>query len=320
MHKLTVVSLWLASAGCISINLTPGPSPMEETVIEDNDADFKVAVVDVAGVLQIERDGVPTPFRGAGDNIVGRTREQLDLAEADPEVVAVVVRISSPGGGVYPSMAIHRDIRRFAERSRKPVVAYVPDVGASGGYLAALAADEIVADRSSITGSIGVIAFFPEISEFLDWMKIKVNTVKAGERKDLGSPFREMGEADRGELLAITTYYHDQFKGFVDERRNGLDRAEVDAIADGRVFTADRALEAGLVDSIGTLADAHDRAAGRASASAQTTNLVIYRRPGEYDRSIHTMAPSAGGVHISLDASSLMHPRARFLYLWRPGT
>jgi len=319
MNKLWLPTfLWLSIAGCISINLAVGPSPMQETVVEDNDADFKVAVVDIAGTMAIERDSGPMPF-GGSDNIVGRTREQLDLAETDEEVRAVVVRISSSGGGVYPSLAVFRDIRRFTERSSKPVVAYIPDVGASGGYLAAIAADEIIADQASITGSIGVIAMFPEVWGFLDWMKIRVNTIKAGERKDMGSPLKEMSETDRADFLAITNYYHDVFKGYVDTRRENLSREQVDAIADGRVFTADKALEAGLIDAVGTLDDAHTRAAELASLSADTTNLVMYRRPGEYSRNVHTMAPNPG-VHISLDADSLIAPRAQFLYLWQPGS
>jgi protease-4 len=319
MNKLWLpVTLWLSIAGCISINLAAGPSPLQETVVQDNDADFKVAVIDIAGTMAIERDSGPMPF-GGNDNIVGRTREQLDLAEADEEVRAVVVRISSPGGGVYPSLAVYRDIRRFAEQSSKPVVAYIPDVGASGGYLAAVAADEIIADQASITGSIGVIAMFPEVWGFLDWMKIRVNTIKAGERKDMGSPLRAMSEADRADFGAITTYYHDIFKSMVDTRRENLSAEQVAAIADGRVFTADKALEAGLVDAIGTLDDAHGRAAELAALSAETTNLVMYRRPGEYNRSMHTMAPNPG-VHISLDANALITPRAQFLYLWQPGS
>jgi protease-4 len=311
--------LALATGGCITLDLYGGTREMEERVVEDNHADAKVAVIDVVGTMMIDRSTSRFPFAGMADNIIGRTKEQLDRAADDEEVKAVVVRISSPGGQVYPSLEISRELTRFRQESNKPVIAYVPDVAASGGYLAAMGADEIVADRSALTGSIGVLLVLPEVGGLLDWMRVKVNVLKAGDRKDVGSPFREMTQQDRAELMQLAEYYHTEFKRLVQAGRSDLTEEQIETVADGRVFTAPDAMKHGLVDAVGDLAAAHKRAAERAGLAAESTNLVMYRRPGEYGNSIYTMAPPhTGGVQIHLGVEALT-PRPQFLYLWHPG-
>jgi protease-4 len=292
---------------------------MEENVVEDNDAGAKVAVIDVAGEIKLDRDSQLVAFGSAADNIVGRTREQLDLAAEDDDVRAVVVRISSPGGQVYPSMQIHRELARFREQTGKPVVAYVPDLAASGGYLVAVGADEIVADDAAITGSIGVLLMIPELSGLMELVHVKVNVFKTGERKDVGNPFREMTDEDRAEIMKLANYYHAKFKEIVNAGRPKLEAEQIDALADGRVFTAGEALELGLVDAVGDLASAHDRAAQRIGLTGETTDLVIYRRRYAYGNNVYAMRPSQiGGVQLNFGADALV-PRPEFLFLWRPG-
>jgi protease-4 len=316
---LALGSWAVALGGCFTLGLGGGVPEMEERVVEDNGAADKVAVIEVTGEMTYDPSTGGFPFGGGRENIVARTKEQLDLAVDDDEVRAVVVRISSPGGEVYPSLEIHRELRRFREATGKPVVAYVPDVAASGGYLAAVGADEIVADESALTGSIGVILMIPEVTGLMQLVGVKVNVFKAGEHKDVGNPFREMTDEDRAEIMKVADYYHARFKGLVNAGRSELDAARVEELADGRVFTAPEALENGLVDAVGDLGRAHELAAARAGLSAATTNLVVYRRPGGYGRNAFAIGSSApGGVQINLNAAALA-PGPHYLFLWRPG-
>jgi len=317
--RIACAIITLGCGGCISLGFHAGLSKMEERVVAESDTSAKIAVVDVVGEMRFDRESQDSLFGGATDNIVGRTREQLDLAAGDEDVRGVVVRISSPGGEVYPSLEIYRELVRFRTKTKKPVVAYVPDLAASGGYLAAVGADEIVADESAITGSIGVLMMVPEVSGLMQLVGVKVNTFKAGDRKDVGSPFREMTEEDRAEIMKFASHYHTKFKEIVDAGRTNLDAAQLHALADGRAFTSAEALDHGLIDGVGDLTMAHDRAAKRAGLTAETTNLVMYRRPGAYGNNVYAGAPQQlGGVQLNLGVDSLM-PRPQFLFLWQPG-
>jgi protease-4 len=169
-------------------------------------------------------------------------------------VSALVLRIQSAGGGVVASQEIYKEIVDVKEEGT-PVVVSMGAVAASGGYYIASPADSIIANPGTITGSIGVILSFANLEGLFDKVGLDFEVVKSGEYKDTGSWSRQMTPAERALLQGTVDDIHAQFVEVVAANRN-MDRAAVEALADGRVFSGRQALEAGLVDGLGTLDDA----------------------------------------------------------------
>jgi protease IV len=178
-------------------------------------------------------------------------QKQLDLlkeAATDDTVKAVILRIDSPGGTTVGSEALYLAIREAAEK--KPVVAVMDTVAASGGYIAALATDHIVARSNTVTGSIGVIFTFPEVSQLLATVGVKIEEIKSGELKAEPGIHKPVSPAVRAHLDELVADGFTWFKGLVKERREMTD-AEVIAVSNGRVFTGRMALKEKLIDEIG---------------------------------------------------------------------
>ena len=196
----------------------------------------RVALMKVEGVLI------------ASERIVN---EINDYAE-DSSVKAIVLRIDSPGGGVVASQEIYNALMN-AKQEGKKIVASMGSVAASGGYYIAAAADKIVANPGTLTGSIGVKMEYPNLEKLLEKIGVKEIVIKSGEYKDVGSPFRNISERERKLLQDVIDDVQSQFVEAVATGR-GMSLAEVRAIADGRIFTGRQALELKLVDQMGDLA------------------------------------------------------------------
>ncbi|MFC7177082.1 signal peptide peptidase SppA [Halosegnis marinus] len=210
--------------------------------------DYNVAEVAVEG--PITRDGggggLPTDPGGTGADAVV---DQLDRANDDPNVEALVVKLNTPGGQVVPS----DDIRLAAERFDGPTVAYATDVCASGGYWIASACDELWAREGSIVGSIGVRGSRFTATELLDKVGVSYEQFTAGEYKEAGVPFAEMEDDDREYLQGIIDGYYEEFVDVVAEGR-GLDPEFVRS-TDAKVYLGGEARDNGLVDELGTRDD-----------------------------------------------------------------
>ncbi|MBI2400503.1 MAG: signal peptide peptidase SppA [Deltaproteobacteria bacterium] len=219
----------------------------------------KVAVVDIQGVIADPYE-INTTLR--------------ELGERD-DVKAVVLRIESPGGAVGPSQEIHGEILRLKEK--KTVVASMGAIAASGGYYAAVAADKIMANPGTITGSIGVIVEFVNAQELLGKIGLKGYVVKSGKYKDVGSPLREMEKEERELLQTLINDVNGQFIKAVAEGR-GLKTEEVRRIADGRIFTGAQAKQLKLVDELGGLSDAIALSASLAGIEGEPSVLYPERQ------------------------------------------
>ena len=184
---------------------------------------------------------------------------QLKKYTEDRSIPAMVLRIESPGGGVAASQEIYEKIRQVRARGKK-VVASMGSVAASGGYYIAAAADTIVANPASITGSIGVIANVPNTGALFRKIGVELQVVKSGVYKDMGSPMREMTKRERAMFQEVVDDTYDQFVEAIVAQRN-LSKEEVLRIADGRIFTGRKALAYKLVDVLGTYEEAVDLAA-----------------------------------------------------------
>jgi len=215
----------------------------------------KVAVVNLEGVIADPSDFIA---------------ELRDYGDRD-DIKAVVVRINSPGGGVGPSQEIYSTIKKL--RKKKTVVASMGAIAASGGFYAAMAADKVVANPGTITGSIGVIVEFMNAEELLSKIGVQGFVVKSGKFKDTGSPLRKMTPEERALIQDVINDVNGQFISAVAEGR-GLKEEDVSKIADGRIFSGAQALKHGLVDSLGDLADAIDLSASLAGIKGRPQ--VIY--------------------------------------------
>lgn len=167
---------------------------------------------------------------------------------ASPRASGVILKIESPGGTTTGSEILYGELRRLA--AKKPVVAQIGTVAASGAYIAALGADEIVAHGNSLVGSIGVLFQYPNVSKLLDKVGVEVETVKSSPLKAAPNGYEPTSEAAKAALAALVADSYGWFKGLVQERRHMSD-AELATVADGRVFTGRQSLSNKLVDRIG---------------------------------------------------------------------
>ncbi len=197
----------------------------------------KVGVVEIVGPIADSR------------KIVGDIRAFRE----NEHVKAILLRIDSPGGGVGPSQEIYREVQKTIDS--KKVIVSMGGVAASGGYYIASAADGIVANPGTITGSIGVIMGFTNFEELMRKIGLSPVVVKSGTYKDMGSPARPMTEPERKLLEEVIMQIHGQF---VDAIANGrkIPREKVAAVADGRIFSGQEAVDLGLVDRLGNFEDA----------------------------------------------------------------
>ena len=229
-----------------------------ETVVSGSGE--KIAVVELKGTIV------------SSEEIV----RQLKRHRENRSVKAILLRIDSPGGGVVASQEMYEEVKKTRD-SGKPVVVSMGSLAASGGYYVACGASRIVANRGTLTGSIGVIAEFLQLQQALGKLGVEVRTIKAGKLKDAGSPVRPMTGADEQYFQGLMDDVHRQFIGVVESERK-LRHEELVPLADGRVFTGEQALSLHLVDTLGTYEDAVKIAAGLAGITGEPALLRERRR------------------------------------------
>ena len=198
----------------------------------------KVAIIDLHGTITNSADII----------------RQLKKYTKDSSIPAIVLDIDSPGGGVAPSQEIYEEIKKAKEKGKK-IVASMGSVGASGGYYVACAADTIIANPGTLTGSIGVIFQFPVAEELFKKIGLRFEVVKSGEFKDVGSSNRRMTEGERKLLQSVIDDTYGQFVEVLVESRK-LSKEKALKLADGSIVTGRQARELGLVDELGDLEDA----------------------------------------------------------------
>ncbi len=205
------------------------------------------------------------------DGTISHSRQvttQLVKLRKDDRIKAIILRINSPGGSVGPTQEIYREVRKTVRT--KTVVASMGEVAASGGYYIAAAADRIVANPGTVTGSIGVIMHFVRIEALLKKLGINLEVIKSGEFKDVGSPIRKLTERDWEIIEALLSDIQKQFVEGVAKGR-ALSVEKVQKIADGRIFSGARAKKLGLVDVLGNFQDAVELAKNMAHIEGDVT-------------------------------------------------
>jgi protease-4 len=320
--RVLLLVLVVATSGCFlslgaPLGLLHGDHPLEEKTLE-GEGRAKILLVDVSNEI------TDLPTRHAfglveEESTVARIHAELEKAADDDRVKAIVLRVNSPGGGVTASDEVYGEIVRFKKEQKVPVVAALGDLAASGGYYVACAADQIVAHPTTVTGSIGVILTGLNVEGLLAKIGVQNQTFKAGEHKDLLSPFRGATPEERRIVQGILDGLHARFVTVVREGRPKLDVSRLGELTDGRIFDAPQALQAGLVDQIGDLHAAIDVA--RMAAGVEKARVVAYRRPDETRENIYSAArglPAQVNV-LPVDLGVLAASGPRFMYLWAPG-
>ncbi|MFY9611201.1 MAG: signal peptide peptidase SppA [Blastocatellia bacterium] len=241
--------------------------------------------------------------------------EHLKMYADDSRVKAVLLRIDSPGGGVAASQEISDQVRWLRDEKKKTVVVSMGSVAASGGYYIACAADHIVANPGTITGSIGVIAEWVNYGNLLKWAQMQTEVVKSGEMKDVGSPTREITARERAYLQGLINQMFAQFVNAVAAGRKELTRERIVELADGRVYTGEEALREKLIDGLGNYDAALKKTAELVGIKGEP-HVVTPPRPRR--GSILDLLTSTDAGEL-LSGNRLQPPGAalQFEYLWK---
>lgn len=307
---LSALVLFFGSTGCTLLKVSVGEEvqPFTETVIAGEGRD-KILLLDISGVISSSTEG-GSFFSGKKEpGLLAQVREQLDRARSDRAVKALLLRINSPGGGVTASDVLYHELKKFKHDTGVKVLAHIMDVGTSGAYYTALAADKITAQPTSVTGSIGVIMYSFDGTGLMQKIGLQAVEISSGNRKGMGSPFRTLAPEERAIFQNVIDSLQGRFMNIVMESRE-LPLETVKRLSDGRIYTSQEAQAAGLIDGIGYLDDAIDQV--RNLAHLEKASVVTYIRPGEYRSNLYSLNL------VNIDMGEVMGPGAHFMYLWWP--
>jgi len=279
----------LAPLSCVGLGLLSGVSGVTSAgrIWEDS-----VAVVRIEGTIVSGREqdwALTTTDNAYSESIIQR----LERAQKDPSVKAVVLRVNSPGGGIVATDEIYTALKELG----KPIVVSMGETAASGGYYVSCAAEKIVANPVTLTGSIGVISTVPNFERLLDKIGIEMLVIKSGAMKDELSPYREPTEDEIAHWQGITNEAYERFLEVVAEGRD-LDLEEARELADGRVYTGQQALDLGLIDDLGNLSDAIDVAAELAGIESEPRIIEYQRAPNLMEILLSGLSPLPDRISI----------------------
>ena len=236
---------------------------------------------------------------------------QLKKFSEDSSIKAIILHVNSPGGGVAASEEICREVKRIHDQKKKPIVVSIESVGASGAYYIASAANKIYADKGSIVGSIGVIAQWVNYGDLLKWAKLKDVVLKTGEFKDTGNPTRDLTPAEQAYMQSLIDNMFGQFVQVVADGR-GLKVADVKAIANGKVWTGEQALDMKLIDQVADFETAVDETAKSVGISGEPT-LV---RPERDRRTLLDLLLGDLSQYLP-GREKMLEQQVSFYYLWK---
>lgn len=311
-------------AGCgqtaFHVELVPTDRQLKETRIQKDAGLFvfdKIAIIEVDGLLENRRKG---GLLRSGENPVSLFIEKLDKAAADRSIKAVVLRLDSPGGTVAASDIMYHSLMEFRQQTGKPVIACILGIGCSGAYYIACGCDGIIAQPSGVVGNIGTIFQTFSVAGTMEKIGVKAVTIKSGDLKDLASPLHNLSDEEQKVLQGIIEHLSEQFFEVVRNGRKKIDEQKMAELSDGRVFTAEQALQQRLIDRVGYLDDGIKWA--KEMAGVKKSQVVIYHRPSSYISNAYSL-PAANADSIGplvnlklpdwLDAGG-----TQFLYLWQP--
>jgi len=316
---MTVVLLLLLS-GCAAPKLKlfqDETDPLKESTLQGK-AKEKILLISIRGMIS---DAPKKEFLRPRPSMVQEVMSQLQLAEKDKNIRAILLKVNSPGGTATASDILYKELLAYKNRKKAKIIVVMMDVTASGGYYLSLPADHIVAHPTTITGSIGAVFIYPKLNVLMDKIGLKVEVSKSGKHKDMGSPFRETTSEERELLQQLTDTIGKRFLNLVVQHRK-LESNVIDTVASARVFTAKEALDLGLIDEIGYLTDGI-RKAKTLAGLPEDAKVVVYRRSKYPDDNLYNPTTTQSGIYrfpivdIGL-LDALSDHRVGIYYLWAP--
>ncbi len=294
------IALFFMLIGVVAIFATGQRGMLTEEVIREGPARNKIAVITLQGIIH--------------GQLASDVYQQLKVAGRDRRVKGLIVRVNSPGGTISASDQIYKQIRDFRSKENIPVVAFMQGVAASGGYYTSVACEKIIAEPTTITGSIGVISWYFVVQELLEEkLGVLPVTVKSGPKKDWPSSFREPApeEIQYMQDKLITPAYERFVQVVAEGRKAKLDSDDVRRLADGGIFGAQEAFDEKLIDDIGYLDEAIESV--KSLAKIDTAQVVEYRKPFTFANFLSYRKPNL----LKLDRNTLYElGTPQILYLW----
>lgn len=281
----TVLGLSLLLGGCLSVG--PGASPEFREVLLQGEGSDKLLLIDISGPITNRPTLIPSI--GVVPGMTARVRQELELAYNDPGIHGILLRINSPGGTLTDSDVIYHSLMEFKRSKDVKIVAALGDIAASGAVYVAMAADEIYAHPTTITGSIGVVMPHLQYAELAEKLGIESDPIKSAPYKDLDSPFRERMPEEQEFLQSMVDDQHQKFLRVIEKGRPQMSRSELERVADGRLISAQIAQQRGLIDEVGYLDDAYKRLAEM--TGFPRNRLVRYANPWMTGSNIYSAAP-----------------------------
>jgi protease-4 len=311
--------IYAAAKGSSSLSGSETSTTMNyftETLVEKGSTADKIAVIQLRGMISYDAPGE------GGNSMVVEIVEQLRHAAEDPKTKAIVLYIDSPGGEVTASDVIYNEVRRIKSEVKKPVVVYMGSLTASGGYYIAVGGNHLMANETTLTGSIGVIIQTINYRELFGKVGLEAMTFKSGAFKDMLSGSREMTPAERDYVNGLVMQMYDKFVGIV-ARERGLNEAKLRTTwADGRIISAPDAKTAGLIDSTGYLEDAYNQA--RSLAGAPGAKVVRYESQFNLARALRIFGESQhANRSVKVELGDGIIPKLKpgyCYYLWMPSS
>jgi len=301
---------------CVALAVLMGRSveSTAESIHEEavqGSGEWKIAIIPVTGTIQ-ESAGGFTTSAATPESL----KAMLDQAENDSKVKAIILEVGSPGGEVVASDEMYREILDFKQRTHKPVVVRMVSTAASGAYYISMAADKIVANPMTLTGSLGVIMEYMNFSKAADKVGISQVVIRSGEFKDIGNPFRDPTKEERQILQQLVDEAYNQFVNVIAQGRK-MPTSRVRQLADGRVYSGQQAKQLGLVDELGNL----DKAVQVAEQLAGIKNAQVVR----YRHSVSLLSLLSSRLQMSTEPDAMKILRSagyditpRLMYIYRP--
>lgn len=308
--------LLLSACATPKINLfTDETEPLREFTLQGTEDD-KILVIPIKGIISDSRkDGLLR----SSPSMLQETVAQLRKAEKDEQIKAVLLKIDSPGGTTTASDILYHELISFKAKTGAKVVAAMMGMATSGGYYVALPADTIVAHPTTVTGSIGALFMRLELYGLMDKIGVGVNVSKSGSNKDMGWPFRELSTEEKEIFDGLIRNMGNRFVNLVTTHRKLSDAAK-EEIATARVYVADDALKAGLVDRVGYLEDALEQAR-KLAGLPDDAKVVVYRRTKYPDDNLYNATlnevPDGRISFVDLGLMDSLAPLdSGFYYIW----
>jgi len=269
--------------------------------------DVKAVRLQLTGIITRETEG---GFFNIPIDRIEELIRNIRAAQHDEDIMAIILEVDTPGGGITPSDEIYNELLNFKNsKEGRKVVIFMRDLAASGGYYVAMAGDWLIAEPTSVVGSIGVIMQTLNWKVLSEKIGISDTTIKSGENKDMLNPFRDSKPEEISMLQEMIDLMHDRFKSIVSSGR-GLSEEELETLADGRIFTADQALELDLIDQIGYWDDVVEKTAELLGETS--VKVVRYHQPESF------WSIFAGIKHPLAAPVSSLQQAPKLQYLWKP--